>query len=118
MKFNKKLLLSVGICLILIFSSAKVFAMFPAYSYNTVNVIIAYSMKAASIIISLAYIIFSIVYLKKSDEEKSKKNKKMIVWLIITIIVALGLWFGANFVYEAGKTINRAPDIEDIIKSN
>ncbi len=118
MKFNKKLLFSVGICLILIFSSAKVFAMVPAYSYNTVNVIIAYSMKAASIIISLAYIIFSIVYLKKSNEEKSKKNKKMLVWLIITIIVALGLWFGANFVYEAGKTINRAPDIEDIIKSN
>lgn len=116
MKFNKKILLSVGICLILIFNSAKVFAMVPAYSYNTVNVIISYSMKAASIIISLAYIIFSIVYLKKSNEEKSKKNKKIIVWLIVTIIAAIGLWFGSNLVYEAGKTINRAPDIEDMIK--
>lgn len=101
------------ICIFFITNCVNVFANTVAYGYNKVNVVISFIMKAVILIIALAYIIFLYTCLKRAKEDQLKITKKLIIWLIIAIIISIGLWFGAQAVLEAGKTIINPPRFVD-----
>lgn len=87
----------------------NVFADTVVYEYNKVNIAISFVMKVAILIIVLAYIIFLYNCLKKTKKDKIKRTKKLIAILLIAVIISIGLWFGAETVLEAGKTIKNLP---------
>ena len=74
------------------------------YQYNIINIRISYLLRFIAIIASLAYILVAILYMVNSQQEKSKKIKNIIIWLIITIIAVALLSYGAQLVFEAGIT--------------
>lgn len=109
MKLKKIIFFLLVTCLFLFLNSTVVFSVKARIAYNPVNVFLAVSMLLVSIIIILAYVIFSIKYIKKSNKEKKEKIKKIILWLIITIVVVIGLLFGAKFVFETGIGLTSSP---------
>lgn len=102
----KKVIVSMAIIIILVFIPTVALADLPAYSYNTVNVVISYVMEIASIILGIAYLIISIIYLIKTKEQKTiiQQMRVLIIWLIITVIVIIALRYFAPIVKEMGKT--------------
>ena len=74
------------------------------YQYNIVNIRISNLLRFIAIIASLAYILVAILYMVNSQQEKNKKIKNILIWLIITIIAVALLVYGANLVFEAGIT--------------
>lgn len=109
MKQKKILLTALGTAIMLFFSSVKSYALVPRVTYNKVNLIIATIMKYAIPIFIIAYIIFAIIYLKKSQKDKKGKIKTLSILLLIDIIVVIALYFGADMILEAGATYTSSP---------
>ena len=109
MNIRKKLFIILAVCTFFIGSYVKVFAIMPHYSYNQVNVVISFIMKGTIAVIILTYIIFLAICLKRTKKDNVKRTKKLIIWLIIAIAVSVGLWFGAEKVFEAGRTYTSRP---------
>lgn len=109
MKQKKILLTALGTAIMLFFTSVKSYAFMPRIVYNKVNLIIARIMKYAIPIFIISYIIFAIIYIKKSKNDKKVKIKKLAILLLINIIVVIALYFGADMVLEAGKTYTSSP---------
>lgn len=109
MKQKKILLTALGTAIMLFFSSVKSYALVARITYNKVNLIIAEIMKYAIPIFIIAYIIFAIIYLKKSKKDKKVKIKTLSILLLIDIIAVIALYFGADMVLEAGKTYTSSP---------
>lgn len=109
MKLKKVILTTLGIAIMLFLNSVKSYANVARVAYNEVNVVISSIMKYAIPILIIAYIIFAIIYLKKSKKEKKIKIKTLSILLVIDIIAVIGLYFGADMVLEAGKTYTSRP---------
>ena len=109
MKLKKVILTTLGIAIMLFLNSVKSYAIVARVAYNEVNVVISSIMKYAIPILIIAYIIFDIIYLKKSKKEKKIKIKTLSILLVIDIIAVIGLYFGADMVLEAGKTYTSRP---------
>lgn len=109
MKQKKILLTALGTAIMLFFSSVKSYALVARITYNKVSLIIAAIMKCAIPIFIIAYIIFAIIYLKKSKKDKKVKIKTLSILMLIDIIVVIALYFGVDMVLEAGKTYTSSP---------
>lgn len=109
MKLKKAKLTTLCIVIMLSLYSAKSYALVARTVYNEVNVLISSIMKGAIPILTIAYIIFAIIYLKKSKKEKEIKIKTLSILLIIDIILVIALYYGANIVLEAGETYTSNP---------
>lgn len=109
MKQKKILLTALGTAIMLFFSSVKSYALVARIAYNKVNLIIAAIMKYAIPIFIIAYIIFAIIYLKKSKKDKKGKITTLSILLLIDIIAVIALYFGADMVLEAGETYTSSP---------
>lgn len=109
MKLKKAILTTLGIVIMLVLNSVKSYAIVAREVYNEVNVVISSIMKYTIPILIIAYIIFAIIYLKKSKKEKKIKIKTLSILLVIDIIVVIALYFGSDVVLEAGKTYTSRP---------
>lgn len=109
MKLKKRILTTLGIAIVLVLNSLKSYAIVARVTYNKVNVTISSIMKYAIPILIIAYIIFAIIYVKKSKKEKKIKIKILGILLVIDVIAIIALYFGADMVLEAGKTYTSRP---------
>jgi Na+/H+-dicarboxylate symporter len=109
MKLKKRILTTLGIAIILVLNSLKLYAIKARIVYNEVNVVISSIMKYTIPILIIVYIIFAIIYLKKSKKEKKIKIKTLCILLVIDIIAIIALYFLADVVLEAGKTYTSRP---------
>lgn len=57
------------------------------YDNNYGNIKLALFLRAVFGTIPLIYIIMAFIYVKFSEDNKNKKIKNLIIWLIITVIV-------------------------------
>lgn len=76
MKLKKMLLTTLGIIIILVFNSLKSYALVARITYNKVNIIISSIMKYTIPILIIVYIIFAIIYLKKSKKKEILLQKQ------------------------------------------
>lgn len=102
MKLKKVVLSLIIISAILISIPTLVFAFMPHYQYNSINMIISMILSALIPIIALIYIIWGIKYLIKSKDDKIEKIKKIVKWLIITIVGIAILIVGNSWVVMSG----------------
>lgn len=109
MKLKKVILTILGIVIMLVLNSVKSYAIVARVAYNEVNVVISSIMRCTIPILIIAYIIFAIIYIKKSKKETKIKLKTLSIWLVIDIIAVIALYFGADMVLEAGKTYTSKP---------
>ena len=109
MKLKKMMLPTLGITTLLALSFSKTYAIIARNVYNEVNVVVSSIMKYTIPILIIAYIIFAIVYQKKSEKEKRTKMKTLCILLAIDIIAIIALYFGANLVLEAGRIYTSSP---------
>lgn len=99
MKKTYKTLIALIIFIIFILETTNAFAITRAriYQYNIVSLVISIIMKIASLILFITYFI-------KMVKDKKYKDKKLLKWLIIIIIISLGLWFSSEGVKNIGMT--------------
>lgn len=109
MKLKKMMLPTLGITTLLNLNFSELYAISPRTVYNKVNVVMSSIMKFTIPILIIAYIIFAIVYQKKSEKEKRTKMKTLCILLAIDIIAIIALYFGANLVLQAGSTYTSSP---------
>lgn len=109
MKLKKVILTILGIVIMLVLNSVKSYAIVARVAYNEVNVVISSIMRGTIPILIIAYIIFAIIYIKKSKKEKKIKLKTLSIWLVIDIIAVIALYLGADMVLEAGLTYTSRP---------
>ena len=106
----KNVILTILISTIMLgLNSIKSYALVARVTYNKVNVVISSTMRYIIPILIIAYVIFTIIYLKKSKKDKKAKIKTLIILLIIDIIVVIAVYFGSDIVLEAGKTYTSSP---------
>lgn len=103
MKQKNVILSMITISAILISIPTLVFAIMPHYQYNSINMIISMILSALIPIIALIYIIWGIKYLIKSKDDKIEKIKKIVKWLIITIVGIAILIVGNLWVFMSGR---------------
>ena len=98
MKNKKVLLFIVTIFMLLSLMPSLAYAyMAPIASKY---LIIAGIMSLSVFVILLIYILSSIIYLVKS---RNAKINKLVLWLIITAIICMILWYGSDFIVENAR---------------
>jgi len=103
---KRKIILAIILMsIILINIPTKVLAWMPYYTYdacNPINIWISRGLIAIAIIIIYIYIMWVLIYGRKSQDEKNTKNKKIIKWLIIVLIQIAILILAAIGIKEIG----------------
>ena len=109
MKLKKMVLPTLGITTLLNLNFSELYAIAPRTVYNKVNVVMSSIMKFTIPILIIDYIIFVIVYPKKSKKDEGTIMKTLCILLAIDILAVIALYFGANLVLEAGSTYTSIP---------
>ena len=76
----------------------------PRETYNPVNVGISEAMRYIAFIIEIFCCIIAIIcFIKVKVKNENLNIKKLIIWLIISILIVVELLLGSYYVYKAGK---------------
>lgn len=100
----KKLIIFI-ISIILIYIPTQSFAWLEYSTYEKTNIItaiIAFIMKILAFIIGISYVTISMQYLKHSNQDKWKKIKNILVWLVIVVVEIVFFIGGALLVNNIG----------------
>lgn len=100
----KKLMTALMINLTLILNPINIFAWGVPFRYNVVNVRIANLLRFMEVMVAIAYAIVGTLYAINSKQENKIKVRKILIWLVITIIAIFILSRAAAAVYAAGLT--------------
>ena len=96
---------------ILFLGNSYSLALMPHETYNSVNVGISEAMKYIAFIIEIFCCIIAIIcFIKVKVKNENLNIKKLVIWLIISILIVVGLLYGSDYVYEAGKVYTTVPN--------
>lgn len=103
MKIKKIIIFIISIILIYIPTQSLAWLEYSVYEKtNIITTIMAFIMKILAFIIGISYITISIQYLKHSKQDKKKKIKNILTWLVIAVVEIVFFIGGALFVNNIG----------------
>jgi len=105
MKSKKGILSIIILSIILIMFPTNAFAWLGKeiyYACNPINMHISGLMKIIAVIIAITYITIALGHMRHSTEEKNKKNKNHLKWMLIVIIQVTILLLGSLWVKQVG----------------
>ena len=112
MKKNYKYFINVSVLFIyiLFFWNSYSLANMPHVTYKTANVFLSNTMDYMKYAVGIAYFFIVIVNFVETKKYNKKLNiKKAIMWLIITVLIILGLHYGADYVLYLGRVYTSTP---------
>lgn len=110
MKIIKRILITLGFAIIIIFNAGKVYALKPIEVYNPVNVTISNILKVVPIVLMVVCIIGAIIYYSVSKQDKKFKLKKLLIWFSILVMIGLTSYLCAELVLKEGMSYSSSQD--------